>query len=414
MKNISYISLVIVLFVSCSYQKSKKLNYRELKVLNKLPIEGESKKVKFIYESDTIETKVKKNQNCFYVSNKKGKRILRKKRFRLTPLLSENELKAAESIIALNNKMRENELIAINTEIFLIENNTYLFQEEVSKNLIESNKRRDGLILQLLKHKTKFSIKALNGESYDPKLIIDLEKLINKNEVNTKSFSIHKTLKAYEIVKSIGFDVIPEYFYLNPVTNKLEPIFYLSLQNDLFSVQSDIFTSEEKIDSTFLNYFNVHNGNILSLISDHHVIEKSIIIPKGFKTVVNRGQKIDLINSSSIISYSPWICSGSKDSVITIFSSDSSAKGLHIFHEVDTSIFNFISVNNFNSFSDNNFWSLPSAFTIHEGHVIINNSQFKNLNSEDAINLFRCSYEMNNSTIENTFSDAFDADFSLE
>ena len=92
--------------------------------------------------------------------------------------------------------MRENELIAVNTEILLIDNNTYLFQEEVNKNLIESNKRRDGLILKLLKDKTKFSIKALSEESYDSQLKIDLEKLINENEINTKSFSIHKNTKS--------------------------------------------------------------------------------------------------------------------------------------------------------------------------------------------------------------------------
>ena len=412
MNNVIYISLVIVLLVSCGNQKSKNLIYQELKILNKFPVEGESKKVMFVYENDTIETKVKKNQNCYYVSNKKGKRILRKKRFKLTPLLSENDLKTAESILALNNKLRENELIAVKTEILLIDNNTYLFQEEVNKNLIESNKRRDGLIFQLIKHKTKFSIKALKEENYDSQLKIDLEKLIIENEINPKSFSIHKTQKAYELVKSFGFDVIPEYFYLNPLTNKLEPIFYLSLQNGLFPIQSDFFVTEEKIDSTFLKYLYMHSGNILSLINDHNIIEKNIIIPKGFKIVINQGQKIDLINNSSIISYSPWICNGSKDSVITIFSSDSSAKGIHIFHEVDTSIFNFISVKNFNSFSDNYFWTLPSAFTIHEGHTKIYNSHFKNIKSEDAINLFRCSYKMNNSTIENTFSDAFDADFS--
>ena len=145
MNKVTYISLVIVLLVSCGNQKSKNPSYQELKILNKFPVEGESKKVMFVYEQDTIETKVKKNQNCYYVNNKRGKRILRKKRFRLTPLLSENELKAAESIIALNNKFRENELIAINTEILIIDNGTFLFQEEVNKNLIESNKRRDGL-----------------------------------------------------------------------------------------------------------------------------------------------------------------------------------------------------------------------------------------------------------------------------
>ena len=55
--------------------------------------------------------------------------------------------------------------------------------------------------------------------------------------------------------------------------------------------------------------------------------------------------------------------------------------------------------------------SLPSAFTVHGGKVTIENSDFSNLKSEDAINLFRCEFKIGNIKIENTFSDAFDADF---
>ncbi len=47
------------------------------------------------------------------------------------------------------------------------------------------------------------------------------------------------------------------------------------------------------------------------------------------------------------------------------------------------------------------------------GKVSINHSIFKNLTSEDAVNLFRCKYDFVDSKIENTFSDALDADFSI-
>ena len=55
--------------------------------------------------------------------------------------------------------------------------------------------------------------------------------------------------------------------------------------------------------------------------------------------------------------------------------------------------------------------SLPSAFTIYGGKVNIENSIFRNLKSEDAINLFRTKFYIDQVEIIKTFSDAFDADF---
>ena len=98
-----------------------------------------------------------------------------------------------------------------------------------------------------------------------------------------------------------------------------------------------------------------------------------------------------------------------------IYSSDSSGQGIHIIQGNSNSSVNYLEFINQSSFLDsnkNNRRILPSAFTVYEGKVSINHSIFKNLTSEDAVNLFRCKYDFVDSKIENTFSDALDADFS--
>ena len=98
-----------------------------------------------------------------------------------------------------------------------------------------------------------------------------------------------------------------------------------------------------------------------------------------------------------------------------IYSSDSSGQGIHIIQGNSNSSVNYLEFINQSSFLDsnkNNRRNLPSAFTVYGGKVSINHCIFKNLTSEDAVNLFRCKYDFVDSKIENTFSDALDADFS--
>ena len=154
---------------------------------------------------------------------------------------------------------------------------------------------------------------------------------------------------------------------------------------------------------------------MLVLRSSNTVIDKSIIIPRGFQINISSGQTIDLINQSFILSRSPISFFGSKEDKIIVSSTDSSGQGIHIIQNEENSIINYLDFENQHSLLKNPFdadWKLPSAFTIYGGKVEINNCNFSNSKNEDAVNIFRSNYILKNSTIENTFSDAFDADFS--
>tara|TARA_B100000579_G_C22716018_1_gene796947 strand:- start:146 stop:1015 length:870 start_codon:yes stop_codon:yes gene_type:complete len=138
------------------------------------------------------------------------------------------------------------------------------------------------------------------------------------------------------------------------------------------------------------------------------------MIPKGLIVILKAGETIDLINSSSILSYSAFNINGEVGKMVKVISSDSSGQGIHIIQNNDSSKINYLDFSNQFSLYDtlkSNHQSLPSAFTVYGGKVSIGNSVFTKLKSEDAINLFRCEFKIGNIKIKNTFSDAFDADF---
>ena len=59
-------------------------------------------------------------------------------------------------------------------------------------------------------------------------------------------------------------------------------------------------------------------------------IEEDLIIPKDYRLIIAGGTKLNLINSSKIISFSPISFQGSEEKMIIITSDDSSGQGLAV------------------------------------------------------------------------------------
>jgi len=100
--------------------------------------------------NDTIKAKVQKNKNSYILKCVKKKRLFRKKNLILYPLVNNNFLKLADSIINLNNQLKENKLISVFTKKIKINNQFFLVQEDIDKILIESNDRREGKIFKVI------------------------------------------------------------------------------------------------------------------------------------------------------------------------------------------------------------------------------------------------------------------------
>jgi hypothetical protein len=405
------IGLLLALFLnSCKEDKNLKINNFsfEKPILNI----AYNELVNLYFESDTIKVKVFKTQEYISIHCKNGKRLYRKKKFRLYGLKNSNDLELARSIITLNKDLKSNDLIGVYSKLITIENRDYLFQEEIGKRLIESNSKREGVIFKI-EITDSLTVGTRNGENISPKFVNSVIELVKKNKLNNKYFNVIDWIKFKDLSKKYFKNLNPNYYYLNPVTFHLEPIF--SGMKVAISPTIDPEISSPEISLDFLNYFKYSDdSNSVVLRKKNTIINNKITIPKGLNVILKAGETIDLISSSSILSFSAFNISGEIGNMVRVMSSDSTGEGIHIIQNNESSKINYLDFSNqFSLYNtlEYNYQSLPSAFTIYGGKVTINNSEFSNLKSEDAINLFRCEFKIGNIKIENTFSDAFDADF---
>ena len=403
--------LLLALFLN-SCQENKNLEINSFSFEKSILNIGNNELVNLYFESDTIKVKVFKTQECISIHCKNGKRLYRKKKFKLYGLKNSNDLKLARSIITLNEDLKSNDLIGVYSKLITIENKDYLFQEEIGKRLIESNSKREGIIFKM-KIADSLTVETLKGENILPKFAKSIIELVKTEKLNNKYFNVIDWIKFKDLSKKYFKNLNPNYYYLNPVTFQLEPIFSGMLLDGLPTQYPDIYIPEIPLD--FLKYFKYYeDSNSIVLKNKNTIISKKIIIPKGLNVILKPGEIIDLIESSSILSYSAFNIDGEMNKMVKVISSDSTGEGIHIIQNNDSSKINYLNFSNQSSLYDTlkyNHQNLPSAFTVYGGKVTIENSNFSNLKSEDAINLFRCEFNIENIKIENTFSDAFDADF---
>lgn len=140
-------------------------------------------------------------------------------------------------------------------------------------------------------------------------------------------------------------------------------------------------------------------------------VREDLIIPEGYIVSADPGCEIDLLNSSKIISYSPFRMFGHGDSLITFQSSDSTGQGIVVFNCNEFSEFSYVHFINLSNVDDDG-WDLTGAITFYEAPVNFNYCTFKNnLRGDDYINIIRSDFNITNTLFEESFADAVDADF---
>jgi len=140
-------------------------------------------------------------------------------------------------------------------------------------------------------------------------------------------------------------------------------------------------------------------------------ISKPIIIPVGYTVNIEPGTRLNLIDSSFILSYSSFEFHGTKANPIIITSSDFSAKGVSVLQAEKTSNLSYVQLENLNTFYYKG-WGLTGALTFYESDVNLDNIYFYRNQCEDALNIVRSNFVLNSSSFDNIYSDAFDSDFS--
>ncbi|MGK0389335.1 MAG: hypothetical protein ACI94Y_002075 [Maribacter sp.] len=263
-------------------------------------------------------------------------------------------------------------------------------KDEVSKTIKIKNKL--GLPMVILG--TGTTKKNMDFEFDNPDFIWGYT--FSKNIQKYNEFDVPANAK-YVFGRPIGMDVI--------VYSKINGI---DAPEDHSSSQ-DIF-SNAILDTTAI--YNIVGNRIFFEQETKATITKNIIIPEGYTVVFEEGVELDFTNGAAFISKSPVEMQGSEEYPIRLSSSDQSANGFVVMQADGKSIIENVLFTGFDTWKHKN-WILTGAVTFYESNVDISNCIITENSCEDALNIIRSNFKINDMTISNTFGDGFDADFCI-
>jgi hypothetical protein len=190
--------------------------------------------------------------------------------------------------------------------------------------------------------------------------------------------------------------------------------FDVELQNWVQSIKDNRF-----VQTTSRPYFVKFDftENVYRIGAGKWQLSQPLVIPQNSKLIIEAGAQLDLIGSSYIVSYSPIFINGLAENMVKINSSDGTGGGILVIgndiqgEAMQTSKIShtqFSNLSNISALSNN----ITGAVTLYEADVEIKKSLFENNNSEDMLNIVRSNFLLDGVVFKNSFSDAFDADFS--
>tara|TARA_X000000368_G_scaffold387298_1_gene347910 strand:+ start:710 stop:3400 length:2691 start_codon:yes stop_codon:yes gene_type:complete len=181
-----------------------------------------------------------------------------------------------------------------------------------------------------------------------------------------------------------------------PVKDKIA----LNYVNKLYN-----FSDLQNINGIIIDEVN----KIIKFKSQKHIISEDLVINSGYRVIAEEGTKIELKNNSNLISYSPFLFTGSYEDPI-IITSDSGGS-IALINTEKKSFFSNIVLSNLSDF-DYDQLNISGGINFYQSDVDINSCLIINGLAEDAINIVRSNFLINDCTFKNSFSDAVDIDFS--
>lgn len=159
---------------------------------------------------------------------------------------------------------------------------------------------------------------------------------------------------------------------------------------------------------TFLKV--VEPTKTITIVPGQHLLNEIMVLPEGYTVVAGPGTQLDLAEGAKIITYSPLRLIGSEEQPVVIQSPDATGQGLTVLNAGEKSLLEYVTFRNLTNPSQAG-WSLTGAVTFYCSPVELRHCEFLDNHCEDALNIFRCEFVIDQSLFQNTPSDAFDGDF---
>ena len=237
----------------------------------------------------------------------------------------------------------------------------------------------------------------------------------HSNELTVISIYNHTQKQTFKNTKISGYTDKFAYVNLN-LTFKPDSIQYTleNIPNKIFSqkINSDPKPEGETTRMRIAKKWNPEKFQIqddIISMSGTIIIDELILIPSNYQVNILPGTHINFIRGGGLIINSKVTALGAKDNPISITSLDSSSNGFTVINGTEFIMEN-ASISGLNSLSYEN-WSLTGALCIYQTPCTLKNVTISHNFCEDALNIIRSHFEIENLSISHTFSDGFDADF---
>ncbi len=155
-------------------------------------------------------------------------------------------------------------------------------------------------------------------------------------------------------------------------------------------------------------YYTVKDS-VLTFKKGKYKISNLIYIPKQYRVIIPKATTIDFVQGGGLIVNNSFYCEGDSLNPISFLSSDGNNNGLTILNAPKVKM-TYVIADSLNTMHYKK-WRLTGGITIYESEVEMINCLIKNNLCEDALNIIRSNFNINNLKIFNTYSDGFDADF---
>ena len=149
------------------------------------------------------------------------------------------------------------------------------------------------------------------------------------------------------------------------------------------------------------------NKKTITCQPGHRILEHNLVVPPGYTFIAGPGVHLDILNQYiAIYSYSPLQFIGTPNNPVKITTSTNKGMGLLVLNTPDTSILKYCHFDGLTSPSSIG-WSVTGAVNFYEADVIMEHCSFSNNRCEDALNILRSYFELNNCFFTNIHADAF-------
>ena len=154
-----------------------------------------------------------------------------------------------------------------------------------------------------------------------------------------------------------------------------------------------ISDNQETVTRSKLNHINVLVDSLnKQIVIVSGKVESNIVIPEGYNVLVNSGTKIDFVNNSKLISYSPIKFNGEEEREIVLASSDSSFQGVELYSN-KMSAMKYVFVSGVKIEED--------FVKVRNGHLSVFKSSFENIQTDDLFNVKKAKLTFKKSLIQN-------------